>query len=70
MVAARGLELDDEGRCMLKQGEDFVEGRNLFVRALKVELLQLVQRQILDLALDICAALQVGIVEDGKRAVL
>ena len=33
-------------------------------------LLQLVQRQILDLALDIRAALQIRVMEDGKRAVL
>ena len=70
MVAARGFEFDNQGRCMLKQGKNLVKGRDLLVRALKPELLQLVQRQILDLALDIRAALQIRVMEDGKRAVL
>ena len=55
---------------MLEQGEDFVERRDLLVRALEPELLQLLQRQILDLTLDVRAALQVGVVEHGERAVL
>lgn len=55
---------------MLEQGKNLVKGRDLLVRALKPELLQLVQRQILDLALDIHAALQIRVMEDGKRAVL
>ena len=70
MVAARGLKLDDERRFVLEQGKNLVKGRDLLVRALKPELLQLVQRQILDLALDIRAALQIRVMEDGKRAVL
>ena len=70
MVAARGLKLDDERRFVLEQGKNLVKGRDLLVRALKPELLQLVQRQILDLALDIRAALQIRVMEDGKRAVI
>ena len=70
MVAARGLELDDKGRGGLEQGQNLVEGRDLLVRALEPELLQLLQRQILDLAVCIRAAPQIGIVEDGERAVL
>lgn len=70
MVAARGLELDDKGRGGLEQGQHLVEGRDLLVRALEPELLQLLQRQILNLAVCIRAAPQIGIVEDGERAVL
>ena len=70
MVAARGLELDDKRRGGLEQGQNLVEGRDLLVRALEPELLQLLQRQILDLAVYIRAAPQIGIVEDGERAVL
>ena len=42
MVAARGLKLDDERRFVLEQGKNLVKGRDLLVRALKPELLQLV----------------------------
>ena len=55
---------------MLKQGENLVKGRNLLIRALKTKLLQFVQRQILNLALDVCAAPQIRVMEHGKRAVL
>ena len=70
MIAARGFEFDNQGRCMLKQGENLVKGRDLLIRALKTKLLQFVQRQILNLALDVCAAPQIRVMEHGKRAVL
>ena len=70
MVAPLRLQLDDEGRFPLKQGQHLLQKGDLLLRPLQTVLLQLLRRQVLHQNVRPGGALETGVVDHRQAAVL